>query len=66
MSEKLLVRMQIPVSSDDNIRQSIAFKQWLPMKEEEAIILSYADLSVRLWFDLSCVDSLELDFIHFI
>ena len=59
MSEKLLVRMQIPVSSDDNTRQSIAFKQWLPMKEEDAIILSYDDLSIKLWFDLSCVESLE-------
>lgn len=55
----MLVRMQIPVSPDDSTQHSIAFKQWLPTKEEEAIALHDGDFTVRLWFDLSCVHTLE-------
>ena len=59
MSKEILVKMQLPDFLDPDEPRSLIFSQWLPLAEDEALQIDYDNIRIRLWFDLSCVDSLE-------
>jgi hypothetical protein len=51
---KLLIRMEIPflAYSDANSDSAMIFHRWLPLKEEEFLVIEDKELRLKLWFDI--------------
>ena len=54
MSDLLIIRMEIPFLNypDANSDSAMIFHQWLPLKEQEFLILENDGLRLKLWFDV--------------
>lgn len=60
MATDILVRLEIPFTLYSPL---LVFHRWLPLNDDEALILDQNDIRVRLWFDLNCSMLKEADFV---
>lgn len=55
MSQDMLIKMIVPIPVWRIVSvPSMLFNRWLPTLEEDAILIEEGNISLRLWFDLSC------------
>lgn len=54
MSKTILVRMEIPVGKDYGNSSDLIFSHWLPLQEDEALVIDKDRFMVKIWFDLNC------------
>ena len=55
MSKAILVRMDIPILAHNIVNTpSMIFSRWMPLEEDEFIVIQEENASLRLWFDKSC------------
>lgn len=52
MSKDILVRMRIPVISES---EAMLFWAWLPTSEEDSLVVTQNGMTLKLYFDLSCL-----------
>ncbi len=55
MSKEILVRMDIPIPAHKIVNTpAMVFSRWMPLDEDESIVVQEENATLRLWFDRSC------------
>lgn len=55
MGEDILVRFEIPILADEIVNTpDMVFTHWMPLDEDEFIVVREEDATLKLWFDRSC------------
>ena len=56
MDKDILIRLEIPILTYDIVATpAMIFSRWMPLTEEEFIIVQEEDATLKLWFDRSCL-----------
>ena len=57
MSKDILVRMDVPIPAHNIVNTPfMIFSRWMPLEEDEFIVIQEENATLRLWFDKSCWD----------
>lgn len=60
MSKDILVRLEAPfLPKSHGLSSNILFNQWLPMTNEESILIIDKEFDVKIWFDKTCIYNLR-------
>lgn len=59
MPGPLTIRLRIPLTKDPFLGGSLVFTRWLPLEEWNSLVLERDGMTLKVWFDMDCLQHLS-------